>query len=68
MTLDLQNMFSRHTPTEEQGKAMHSVRDIITIAALTVQSECPPGPNQTLAIRHLEDALMRANKAIVEGS
>ena len=34
--------------------------------ALEIQSSTPAGPNQALAIRHVEDALMRANLAIVE--
>jgi hypothetical protein len=34
--------------------------------AREIRSATPGGPNQTLAIRHAEDALMRANKAIFE--
>ena len=36
--------------------------------AREIQSSTPAGPNQTLAIQHVEDALMRANKAIVENA
>ena len=34
--------------------------------AREIQRSTPAGPNQTLAIRHVEDAFMHANKAIVE--
>ena len=34
--------------------------------ACEIRSSTPAGPNQTLAIRHVEDALMRAQKAILE--
>jgi len=68
MALDLRNMFSRHTPTPEQASDMDLLRGKFTSLASALVALTPPGPNQTLAVRHLEDALMRANKAIVEGS
>ena len=34
--------------------------------ALEIQRSTPAGPTQALAIRHVGDALMRANKAILE--
>ena len=45
---------------------MNSLRNLARMLAREIQSSTPAGPNQTLAIRHVEDALMRANKAIVE--
>ena len=45
---------------------MNSLRNFARMFALEIQSSTPAGPNQALAIRHVEDALMRANLAIVE--
>jgi hypothetical protein len=66
MPLNIDNMFARHTMTEEQLHASNSLRVNIRVIAEELVRLTPAGPNQTLAIRHLEDALMRANKAIVE--
>jgi hypothetical protein len=62
----LDNVFARYTPTPEQKRRMNSLRNFARMFALEIQSSTPAGPNQTLAIRHVEDALMRANLAIVE--
>jgi hypothetical protein len=59
-------MFAQRTPTPEQNRRMNSLRNLARMLAREIQSATPAGPNQTLAIRHVEDALMRANKAIVE--
>jgi hypothetical protein len=45
---------------------MNSLRNYARLLAREIQSTTPAGPNQTLAIRHVEDALMRANLAILE--
>ena len=45
---------------------MNSLRNFARMFALEIQSSTPAGPNHALAIRHVEDALMRANLAIVE--
>jgi hypothetical protein len=58
--------FAQYTPTPEEKRRMNSLRDFARMLAREIQSSTPAGPNQTLAIRHVEDALMRANKAILE--
>jgi hypothetical protein len=45
---------------------MNSLRNFARLFACEIQSSTPAGPNQTLATRHVENALMRANLAIVE--
>ena len=47
---------------------MNSLRNLARMLAREIRSATPAGPNQTLAIRHVEDALMRANLAISEGA
>ena len=64
--MNVDNMFAQYTPTPEQKRRMNSLRNCARMLAREIQSSTPAGPNQTLAIRHVEDALMRANKAIVE--
>ena len=59
-------MFAQYTPTPAQKRRMNSLRDCARLFAREIRSATPAGPNQTLAIRHVEDALMRANLAIVE--
>jgi hypothetical protein len=59
-------MFAQHIPTPEQKRRMNSLRNFARMLAREIRSATPAGPNQTLAIRHVGDALMRANKAILE--
>jgi hypothetical protein len=42
------------------------LRNCARTLAREIRSATPAGRNQTLAIRHVEDALMRAHKAILE--
>ena len=63
--MNADNMFAQNTPTPAQKRRMNSLRDCARMLALEIQSSTPAGPNQTLAIRHVEDALMRANLAIL---
>src|ERR1019366_9557787 len=64
--MNVDNRFAQSTPTPEQKRRMNSLRNCARLLAREIQSATPAGPNQTLAIRHVEDALMRANLAIVE--
>lgn len=45
---------------------MDSLRECAWALALEIQAATPAGPNRTLAIRHVEDAVARANKAIMQ--
>jgi hypothetical protein len=64
--MNVDKMFARYTPTPAQKRRMNSLRNCARMLSREIQSATPAGPNQTLAIRHVEDALMRANKAILE--
>jgi hypothetical protein len=64
--MNVDNMFAQHTPTPAQKRRMNSLRTCARTLAREIRSATPAGPNQTLAIRHVEDALMRANLAIVQ--
>ena len=64
--MNVDNMFAQYTTTPAQKRRMNSLRNCARLFAREIQSSTPAGPNQTLAIRHVEDALIRANLAIVE--
>jgi hypothetical protein len=66
MSLNITSMFSRHTMTAEDQKHSDSLRKQCHLLAEQIALFTPPGPNQTLALRHLEDTLMRCNKALCE--
>jgi phytoene dehydrogenase-like protein len=55
-----------HTPTPAQKRRIKSLNNSARMLAREIQSSTPSGPNQMLAIRHVEDALTRANMAILE--
>ena len=59
---------SQRTPTPEQKRRMKSLCNFARRFALEIQSTTPAGADQTLAVHHIEDALMRANKAILEAA
>jgi hypothetical protein len=63
--MNVDSVFAQHTPTPEQKRRMNSLRNLARMLACEIRSSTPAGPNQTLAIRHVEDALMRAQKAIL---
>jgi hypothetical protein len=64
--MNADSMFAQYTPTPAQKRRMNSLRNFARMLACEIQSSTPAGPNRTFAIRHVEDALMRANKAILE--
>jgi hypothetical protein len=66
--MNVDSMFEEHTPTPPQKRRVNSLRNCARMLAREIQSATPTGPNQTLAIRHVDDALILATKAILENS
>jgi len=64
--LDIQSMFSAHELDEKAIHLCDLIRGNARFLAWCIQQFVPTGPNQTLALRHLEDCVMRANKGISE--
>lgn len=64
--LNLDNMFRHHELDYEQYSRAEGLRRYALQFAQAIQLHAPEGANQTLALRHVEDALMRATKAIAE--
>jgi hypothetical protein len=67
MALDIESIFSHHPPkNDRQADAHHRVRKNIKMAAHVLNAELPESAEKTLAIRHLQMAMMFANSAIAQ--
>lgn len=58
------NWFEFHPATEVTGPKHDAVRAKFKQLARFLQKELPAGPDQTIAIRKLQDAMMSANACI----
>lgn len=61
---DLENRFTYHRPKPGQPEAYAEIRDRALDLALHVNEACPESREKSLAITHLEDAVMWANASI----
>jgi len=66
--VNVDKMFAHHTPAPAQKRRRNSLCNCARMLAREILNATSAGPNQTLAIRHVDDALMRANLAILEGA
>ena len=65
MEPEVHEAFLYHSPTEDQIRAIQTVREALGHAFNALRANVPSCAEQTLAIRKLEEASMWANKAIV---
>ena len=61
---DVEDIFSYHTPNDDQVKKYKEIRGAARILAHTIITETPSCPDQTVAIRKLRECVMVANAAI----
>lgn len=61
---EIANNFTYHPPQPEQIEIYENMRDEGKSLALFIYENCPGGPERTLAIRKIEEAVMWANAAI----
>jgi hypothetical protein len=61
---DLRNRFAYHAPDDEKRKAHERVRELLHDTAAEINDLVPAGREQSLAVTHLEDAMMWANAGI----
>jgi hypothetical protein len=61
---DLANRFTYHPPSNGQVEQYQRIRDAAHDFAVLISGECPESREQSLALTHLEDAVMWANAAI----
>jgi hypothetical protein len=54
-----------HAPTPEQIEAIKTIRAALSDAMYAITDTVPQCAERTLALRHIEEAAMYANKALV---
>lgn len=57
------NPWQFHAPTDAQKAAMQKFRDAFESLAKLIEAESPPCRQRSLALTHLEEAAVWANKA-----
>jgi len=63
-TADLENRFTYHPPKPGQAETYEALRAIALNFARTIDQEVPDSREKSLALTHLEDAVMWANAGI----
>lgn len=63
-TADLVNRFTHHPPKGDQAVRYGEIRQHAMQLATRITESTPPSREQSLAITHLEEAVMWANAAI----
>jgi hypothetical protein len=61
---DLTNRFTHHPPKGDQAFRYGEIRNRAHAVASLIDEMCPDGREKSLAITHLEQAVMWANAAI----
>jgi len=61
----VEEWFTYHRPDENQVNRMMVVRACAKVLAQAILTCCPPGPDQSAAIRKVREAVMTANAGIV---
>jgi hypothetical protein len=64
MIEDLKKRFTYHAPKENQLQKYENIRKNALAFAELIDAMCPDSREKSLAITHLEDAVMWANAAI----
>jgi hypothetical protein len=64
MKLDLENVFSHHSPFGDQLQRYAAIRAAAKEFAKLIADTTPDSAEQTLALRKLQEAMMFANAAI----
>ena len=60
----INDLFSYHTPTDEQTEHFKAIRDKAWSLALTIVTYCPDSPERDTSITKLRETVMWANSAI----
>lgn len=61
---DLENRFTYHPPKPGQAETYQGLRSMALDFARAIDAACPDSREKSLAITHLEDAVMWANASI----
>lgn len=57
--------FDYHKPTDDQVNRISIIRGASKVMVQAIWAQCPDGPDRTVAIRKVHEAMMTANKSIV---
>lgn len=60
----IENNFKYHTPTKEQQRTYGYIRNEAKAFAYSIEEHCPNSREKSLAMTHLEQAIMWANASI----
>jgi hypothetical protein len=60
----LKKDFTYHPPVPNQLPRYEEIRDYARTFAATILKDCPPSRERSLALTHLEEAVMWANASI----
>jgi hypothetical protein len=60
----LKKDFTYHPPVPNQVPRYEKIRDYARTFAATILKDCPPSRERSLALTHLEEAVMWANASI----
>jgi hypothetical protein len=63
-TEDLRNRFTYHPPKNGQAERYEEIRNYTHGLASLINNQCPDSREKSLAVTHLEDAVMWANASI----
>ena len=63
----IDNIFRHHPPKSDQVERYNAIREAGKAFALVVLETTPAGPDQSVAIRKVREAVMTANAAIAIG-
>ncbi len=64
MPIDIENIFTYHSPTAEQLPKYEAIRAKAKELGHVIVANTPPSADQTAAIRLLREAVMTANASI----
>lgn len=57
--------FDYHKPSDAQVEKISIIRGAAKVFVCAIWAQCPDGPDRTVAIRKVHEAMMTANKSIV---
>ena len=62
--MDIENVFTYHPPTPNQIPKYDEIRKAAKIFAKVIQDQVPEGPDKSVVMRKLREAVMTANAAV----
>ena len=64
----IERLFTYHDPSVEQARAYKDIRIAAKALVYIIDKECPAGPDRTVAVRKIREAVMTANASIATGN